>query len=121
MSLADELANAIADLRDAAEQFMLDTCTIYRKTGDVNSSGISKPQYDSGTVTVCRWQPASGTTVAQDGKVFVSGIYEVGLPASTSITVNDYLLYAGRKFGPIFTPPIDALAPELVIQVREIK
>lgn len=114
-------AKTLASMRSAAARYLPDTCTIFRKTGETNTKGIAKPVFDAGAETNCRWRANNGAKATEQGKVFAIGTCTVELPALTSITVNDYLVFDNRKWEVLFDPPVDALTANLVIKVKELR
>lgn len=116
----------LATMRLIVALYFTDTCTIYRKTGETNTKGISKPTYDAGTSTPCGWSFKSGSkltegnAVADKGRVYAATIVKVELPPTTSLTVDDYIQFDNRKWQITFVPPIDALAVSLIVDVKEL-
>jgi hypothetical protein len=98
---------------------MPDTCTIQRKTGDVNTKGIPTPTYDAGTPTACRYIRGKGTETTADGKVVATNLATFVFPVSTTITPVDRILYGGATFNILDVPSAAALDVSLVVTAQK--
>lgn len=134
MTFQDTLRANIAEVRSGAALFLLDTCTLYRKTGETINNGESVPVFDSGTSLACRLIIRSGSesnNVASQERAIAQGIftglYRIQLPYGTEVAEDDRIEYIDiendtvRTFEVIFAPPFNIYTGAYVIYVREVK
>ena len=133
MSFQETLQANILEIRALAASFMLDTCIIYRKTGDTVVSGENIVQYDSGETSACRLILRSGsdsTNIASQERLAAqanfTGLYRLQLPFGTSITTQDRIKFtdialgAIRTFEIIFVPPFNNMMGAFIITIKEV-
>jgi hypothetical protein len=134
MTFQDTLQANIAEIRTRAADFLLDTCVLYRKTGETILNGESTAVFDSGTELACRLIIRSGSesnNVASQERAIAQGIftglYRMQLPYGTEVVEDDKIEYVDtengtvRTFEVLFAPPFNIYTGAYVIQLREVK
>jgi len=134
MTFQDTLRANIDEIRVRAADFLLDTCTLYRKTGEAVIDGESRPVYASGVELNCRLIIRSGSesnNVASQERVIAQGIftglYRMQLPYGTEVLEDDKITYTDtenatlRTFEVIFAPPFNLYTGAYVVMMREVK
>lgn len=132
MSFQQTIEQNVLDIRTAAEQFLVDTCVLKRKTGDTVLKGQSIPTYAAGITVSCRLIVRSGSDssniAAQERAISqtqYTGIYRLQLPYGTEVDVDDRIeftdLNGTRKFDVIFVPPFNKMMGAFVIAIKEAK
>lgn len=134
MTFQDTLVANIAEIRTRAADFLMDTCTLYRKTGETINNGESVPTFSSGVLVSCRLIIRSGSesnNVASQERTIAQGIftglYRMQLPFGTEVTEDDRIEYTDtenstvRTFEVIFAPPFNLFTGAYVVMLREVK
>lgn len=134
----DQLRANIEQIRTGtggnAEDFLLDTCVLYRKTGEIVVNGESQPIYDTGTSLACRLIIRSGSesnnVAAQERAISAgtfTGIFRMQLPYGTQVSEDDRIEYTDiendtlHTLEIVFAPPINVFTAAYVVSVREIQ
>lgn len=132
MSFQQIIEQNVLAVRAAAADFLIDTCTIKRKTGDTVVKGESIPTYAAGVSIACRLIVRSGSDssniAAQERAVTqtaFTGVYRLQLPYGTAVDVDDRIEFTDtvgtRKFDVIFVPPFNKMMGAFVIAIKEAK
>lgn len=132
MSFQQTIEANVLEIRAAAAQFLVDSCVLKRKTGDVVVKGESRPTYANGESLSCRLIIRSGSDsaniAAQERAVTqtqFTGIYRLQLPYGTVVDVDDRIEFSDtngiRKFDVIFVPPFNKMMGAFVIAIKEVK
>lgn len=128
MSFQQQLELNVLAIRTAAEQFLIDSCTIKRKTGNTVIKGENVPVYAAGESIACRLIIRSGsdsTNIASQERAIsqtqFTGIYRMQLPYGTEIDVDDRIEFEDRKFDVIFAPPLNKMMGAFIIAIKETR
>lgn len=132
MSFQQILEQNVLAIRTAAEQFLIDSCTLKRKTGDTVVKGESRPIYAAAEILACRLIIRSGSDsaniAAQERSISqtqFTGVYRLQLPYGTVIDVDDRIEFTDttglRKFDVIFVPPFNKMMGAFIIAIKEIR
>jgi hypothetical protein len=122
MSIADEIAAAMADLQAAAQEFMRDACTISART-DTTVNGVTKPIYGAPITTACQWIADENGVELVDGtlRLVSEARATVLLPRGIAVTARDLVTFGGRKWDVLIASPVDHLTAYQTIRVKETK
>lgn len=133
MTFQDTIRANIAAVRAKAADFLIDTCTLKRKTGETVVNGDSQPTFADGVTLACRLIIRSGSesnnVAAQDRAVaqgIFTGTYRMQLPYGTQVTESDRIEYTDPEtavihtFEVVFVPPHNDYTGAYVIGIREI-
>ena len=134
MTFQDTLRANIDEIRLRAADFLLDTCTLLRRTGEQVINGESVPTFADGVELSCRLITRTGSesnNVASQERVIAQGIftglYRMQLPFGTVVTEDDRIQYTDtensnvRTFEVIFAPPFNLYTGAYVVNLREVK
>lgn len=126
MSFQQTIEQNVLEIRSQAEQFLVDTCTLRRKTGETVVKGESIPTYADGETVACRLIIRSGSDrsniAAQERSIMqtqFTGMYRLQLPYGTAVDVDDRIEFTNRNFDVIFVPPFNKMMGAFIITVKE--
>lgn len=130
----DTIRANIDEIRLRAADFLFDTCTLYRKTGETIENGEGRPVFADGVELSCRLIIRSGSesnNVASQERVIAqglfTGLYRLQLPFGTEVAEDDRIEYTDtengtvRTFEVVFAPPFNLYTGAYVIAMREVK
>ncbi len=128
MSFQDQIKQNVLLIRQAAADFLVDTCQLRRKTGFTVVDGVEVPTYDDPVSIACRLIVRSGSdssnVAAQERAISMTlftGIYRLQLPYNTAVAINDQVLFQGRIFDVVFVPPFNEMMGAFIIGVKELR
>lgn len=130
MSFQQIIEQNVLAIREAAAQFLVDTCVLKRKLADTVVKGQSITNYADGESLACRLIVRSGSDssniAAQEraiSQTAFTGIYRLQLPYGTAVEVDDRIEFTDtegtRKFDVIFVPPFNKMMGAFVIAIKE--
>lgn len=135
MSLtAAKIKAQIHIIRNGASLFLIDSCSLLRKTGETVTNGESFPIYADPVTLDCRLIIRSGSEVAnvaaqmrQVEQSSFTSLFKMQIPYGTQITENDIIIYhdkeldRDRRLQVVYAPPHNEFTGALVITLQEVK
>lgn len=131
---AAKIKSQVATIRNAASLFLIDTCFLLSRTGEVVTGGESKPTYAAAKTLACRLIVRSGSEVAnvaaqmrQVQQSSFTGLYKMQIPYGTNIKETDIIIYhdaqlnRDRRFEVVYAPPHNEYTGALVITIQEVR
>lgn len=100
--ISDETFEALLEVADRGRA--MDECTIVRKTGGSSSGGAPTRGSTGNTTLPCQFRARTGGEVSGDALKQL-GHYELNLAPDADIRGDDTVLYKGRTFRVVWTPP----------------
>lgn len=134
MLTAAKIQSQIAAIRNAASIFLIDTCSLLRRTGETVVNGESRPTYAAAQTIACRLIVRSGSEVAnvaaqmrQVQQSSFTGLYKMQIPYGTNIKETDIIIYhdvqlnRDRRFEVVYAPPHNEFTGAFVITLQEVR